>query len=194
MYSVPFLNNLKRAKVGGRKVLSEEELKNCQAAISSIKADMEKRNQNPDEELNRYLKQNNFFSLTSLDHKQFFNMIKGLYLSKESRNMLNLDDSSKKGLSNLIHYLAREEKGKVSIAKLKEAFKLSSRATPLQQEQIAEEKQVMRKMTSMWKTGAVPGAVRHLLHWMQENHHEFRTLFQGYEGTIPIKSFELLLN
>jgi len=56
MYSVPFLNDLKRAKVGGRKMLSEEELKHCQAAISSIKADMEKRNQNPDEELNRYLK------------------------------------------------------------------------------------------------------------------------------------------
>lgn len=120
-------------------------------------------------------------------------MIKGLYLSKESRNMLNLDDSSKKGLSNLIHYLAREEKGKVSIAKLKEAFKLSARAPPLLQEQITEEKQVMRKMTSMWKTGAVPGAVRHVLHWMQENHHQIKTLFKGYESNIPVKSFELIL-
>lgn len=56
MYSVPFLNDLKKAKVGGRKVLSEEELRHCQAAIFSIKADMDKRNQNPDEELNKYLR------------------------------------------------------------------------------------------------------------------------------------------
>ena len=64
----------------------------------------------------------------TIDHKQFYNMLKKAPLSQETTNRVIKNTTL---LSNLIHYLAREEKRKVSVDKLKLALQIRPTDKPL---------------------------------------------------------------
>jgi hypothetical protein len=69
-------------------------------------------------------------------------------------------------LGNLIYYLAREEKAKVSIAKLKQALEQREFDKPLTQECIEEEKKVLQRANTDLLEGTIPAPVRHLIYWL----------------------------
>lgn len=80
-------------------------------------------------------------------------------------------------LTNLIYYLAREEKQKVSIAKLRIALEMRETDQPLKQECIEEEKRLNEAIKSSYYQGTIPVPVRHLLNWLDENKFEIPALF-----------------
>jgi hypothetical protein len=102
-------------------------------------------------------------------------MLKKLPLSEMTAKQLNLDDAKKEGLTLLIHYLAREEKAKVSIQKLRESFHRGNKIMP--QEQIDDLKKVERKISGFKRQGTVPFDIRQFLHWMEEEKHDINKIF-----------------